>query len=1567
MQTTNHQDFIFKKLLQISDCNQDFENRAALLSSILRDINALYALTQKGSAWRNLLEETFLSLKLEKVLVTRYQQNLLNFTKLEVKKLIAFPSGKLTASSIQCLLAVRGLIVLWSLNNDCKIASTLLDQLDGLFKAKSSESILLIEKINLTVESLTTLQAEYEAGSKWFKFISALIQSLQAADIGPALNRKSSTTEISVLKHNMVEEHSGVFNVPVAGLQTKEKPYKSILDSGDLLRYNLLGLNFLFRKEFSGVKNLFSNYHPAELLQFVPSVVKTYESNQDDVSFAFLLCLILRCHVSRFNLITLSPNSGSNIWLDLQQGFIVWNRHILISGVDEIDPVSIPLPLEIVNSLTKKLQQLPNSKALGDLFADQLPNLKKLVRKFTFTNSLSSHRPFVTRLHFSYGRFILHFCRDEVYAAAISIDFSLGVSANFNYVVLDPIRINKICEDVYKRLGFSGEFLNPVITVAGSKQGQEVDKIVSLLNESLQSAKTVFEGINNHSSTKQLASAHNQIVFSLALLLSITCGLRKARQYSVCNHTLDLKNGLMLINDKASTEYLTSRVIPIPDLALQWLFFYKNWLKSLAFRMSKSYKQLSIDIASVCDEKCGFGGIPLLFYFHRGELKPVGSKHIHLFVKTGGFESNLGRHFLDRILRNSLGSVLLNAHAGRANLGQESFGARSALSVTEAMQDLRIALDRELSKLNIVLPPKKQSVRYVKHNLANTFQPLAWKKPSKKKKQLDESCPYGESTLLNARNFERLIAYWVSTEVKKEIGQLAISLILIDGIFHEEEVIFSVKELIQGKIFKIENEYFVDIDTPILGIRRVNLSSITLNILNSVALPVVALTENEIQLQINDSLNQFLTAVEISPKSSLTTIAKMAEDFYSIRLPGALREWMCGRQHARTLRPEALFRHKVQLKEMLSDLGKAKRNVKGLRSNQLIINALNDACDKDNNKDSNTLRMKKLASVLEGVSGTFFSLSDNVLADYAYFLSTQCPKIKSPSSVRTHFYVIKQLVQSICLDLDDLEELNAVDWLEVSNNFLNEVTDERRVASLNYLLRLFKQPEIKSLKKDEARASRIYLDFPSSEEVELAIKLIYESTHFSEHQKLAALMLRLLAHLPLRAEDVAALRVSDVFIGESSFIIITSASTGSHKSNNANRVLLLTDQDLIDQLGKLQKLRTSMSKIKQPTTSLFGCSEVLTSFVGTEDLLSIISEALRCASGSHHIRPHSLRSKYLSENLKQSLMPQDRQMEALHQRNIIYELAVTAGHSDPDVSIKNYVCELNQIRRIWVDKLIVNKFKISAHFIASITSYSYEAVRKKLQRNFSMADLTENFQAVVIPQLKVRIFDLEQSHQMQDFQYPLNAEKESVLVEVQVAQFLACLHLGMEKVVAAAYVNIATLMLKDIETNFNIFAAQKGAEFFTKLRTDYKRFKLGEGFIKLAQSFDVCMIDPIQAAQLLRFLPSQMENPWPVSIKDIPLILEFISPRLQRAGFNLTVLIPDINLQETQDKISRLNRLGVRYVEKGLRRNFAARDQLNILFRKSGDTNQSHLAQKNTNFEINIFLLSFLIKHKIQG
>jgi hypothetical protein len=591
----------------------------------------------------------------------------------------------------------------------------------------------------------------------------------------------------------------------------------------------------------------------------------------------------------------------------------------------------------------------------------------------------------------------------------------------------------------------------------------------------------------------------------------------------------------------------------------------------------------------------------------------------------------------------------------------------------------------------------------------------------------------------------------------------------------------------------------------------------------------------------------------------------------------------------------------------------------------------------------------------------FLYIADNLLNDYALFLSTSCPLIKSPSTVQKYFYVVKPLVIQVCSEIDDEEELATFDWTDAVTEFASKFNDESSLSSINYFLRMLQLPEIKSLKKDEARASRSYADQPSKNEVETAIRIIEMDESLSEYQKRSMLMLRLMNHLPLRAEDVAHLRICDIWLGDSSFIVLTNASSGTKKSKNGNRVLFITDSILIGQLGKLLDLRRGMVKKSYSEISLFGSSNDLESFEGTDELLDIVAKALRCATGAKTVRPHSLRGKYLTENVHHALMPLVGELDALRQRNVLYELTIEAGHADPDVSFKNYVKDLNVVRRAWVDKLIVNELSLSPFFISSISLVNYEAARKRLQRNFNVDDFRQASQLFMTNHFKSRLHDLSSDLVNGESKYQLNNSnlfQDSLLVT---ARYLTCCILGMPNEIAASFVSATPQLIEKINPTMSLFSAHKGGDFSSGLKIEYQRISESKAYVALGQHFGGWQIESTDAAQLLRILSLEVEKPWLIKQSELSFILNSIEPRMNNAGYVLKAFIPQCEEVETANKRALLFQAGVRRVEIISKRQFGSNGDLIVSFAPAKYQQQTYLEKKICNFEINTFLLSLLI------
>src|SRR5450830_1478457 len=199
------QDYAFKNLSVVADCNQEYGNLVALLSSVLEDFKALYEISGKSYKWHNLLQNTLTTLNLNDETIERFRHELMSFTKFEVKKLIVAPSLKLQADRIKYLYAVRALIILWHLNNSKKIPSSLLDQLDTIFKAKKSEDEIIVQNLCIDVHQLVKFQESFTPTHKWFKFLSAVIIALQSLENEPSSNTLIPV-EISTARQQEIEK-----------------------------------------------------------------------------------------------------------------------------------------------------------------------------------------------------------------------------------------------------------------------------------------------------------------------------------------------------------------------------------------------------------------------------------------------------------------------------------------------------------------------------------------------------------------------------------------------------------------------------------------------------------------------------------------------------------------------------------------------------------------------------------------------------------------------------------------------------------------------------------------------------------------------------------------------------------------------------------------------------------------------------------------------------------------------------------------------------------------------------------------------------------------------------------------------------------------------------------------------------------------------------------------------------------------------------------------------------------------------------------------------------------------
>jgi integrase len=1303
-----------RKIQHSFDVGDNKNYQAILFYHLLREFRIFSKVSGAGASSLNLLETDGTLLKEGDSNLANASLKLKEEKNLSSAALIIQPDPKLATATVRTLVSIRGSLLSYHYFTGAIFPRQLASSLKEYFISKTQGANDFASNLSLDVEDLLNLQTNFDADSSQFKFLTSTIKALQFFKKEITENDRPTNTVTELEFQPSIGDHH-LSTLPESAIQ-------SAIKTNNLLAYHLSQMEFTSRKQNSGINNLYGHYHPKELSFEIKNAYRIFSESPTEVGLCYLLCFFLRVHVSRLNMLTFK-DEGRGIWLDVERGQLCWNRTTLIGSKNEESIVRVPLPVELVKAIQSK--QSPEHTNLSQIFKTPLKQLRKEVKAYPWKISKSSHKPFLTRLYSAYGRYVLDVCHDENYAAAITADFSIGVTSNFNYAVLKADRINQICNRVYREFGFSGDFLNSLTEDVGSKMGLQSDQVIELIKTHLNNAISTHRLVHNRSKLKDLENAHKQIVSAVVILLAAFLGLRKAREYSLVNHTIDLNAGLALLNDKASTSYLSSRLVPLPSIVTEWLDFYKSWLQSLSGRLASMDKQLSEDIAPLTSKTCTFGRIPLLFYIDGRRVKSISSKHTSLFLKNTGFASNFGRHLIDKLIRDEAGSVLINAFSGRASPGQEAYGERSGLSVSHACQQLREILDSKVESLALPSPPSKPLKRFkLKQHRPLGYRSFSWKRVVHKKlAKYDERCPFHERTLLHRQYFEHIVEAWFSLQPTKNIGNLIISLVICDGVLHPEELACAVNALLSGTIYMVGKLFFVDVNTDTLGIRRLQLSAITIQFLSDLAQSINEPIK-DIGLAVMPELTSLISGTPLSGLAlNLNNFLEIARDFYSVSLPGPIREWLAGRQHCRTLYPIAFARHQLNLSEKMQETQSHFRQRSKLKGHSLIQDLLKQATNKQLERDSNDNRLRRLAKALEDQWQLFQNVHDLVLARYIHYLCTQCPAVEAATTVQKYYYIVKSLLVQVVESIDEEDDLLLVDW-ESAYKGGDFTSSENNLSAINYFFRLYGLPEISRMGADAAVVSRKYIDTPSNDEVERAI-LTLQNDQASLWLRQSATILRLMSYVPLRAEDVIHLRSIDVVsVEDDTCIVITHAAGGTKKSSNADRVIFL-DQVNARALNriKLQKLGVAPDTDRE---GLFKSPDSDQPFGGVDKLLNQIDLALKDVSGSAQLSPHSLRSKVLNSRYAELLKPQPNISNALQLRNCLYELSAEAGHADPNVTIKNYIHCFDTLRRQWVDYLVLDKYHPHPKFLSGFLGIRLDAATKKIQRNFEFSKLKIN-------------------------------------------------------------------------------------------------------------------------------------------------------------------------------------------------------------------------------------------------
>lgn len=719
-----------KKVNQVLGFQSGATGEIAVFDTLNKDFKALEKFYKPVGEWRSLANQTLMSsTNSESTLITMDYLALEHLPKAPHKLFVAPPTNAVLENQ-PVLRAMRGAICIKHIKDKRRITINLATAIKQMMEGKYPQ---ISKHIDLDQSSVMELQHLHtKPGSDIFKMLSYLLEALKE---GFELEDLFSTTSIvvnsvSVVKNNETEN---IIKPPTPKAIRQPHP---IHESGDLLAYLASGLQYATPRDFSGLTTFFTGLQPFELCEYLNCVLDQYRQNKSEVLLAILLTFHIRVGAGHFNLVGFNYEAGNNVWINLDRGHLCWNRLAIVNDLAsketpaETDVFAIPLPSELCVELRIKFAS-KKGKKLGEIFTTPLAELRKHMRSYAENYTDSSHKPYLTRLARSVGRFYFDLCRDDVYAAALSMDFTISTQSAFHYFVSDPKVVNQICLEAYEKIGYQPILDHEVNHVCGPKLGNSREKLQQLLVSKLNKSIDTFHALHAKSDLNYLVFAHNQIVVGIMILTSSVLGMRRAEEYSICSHTIDLDKNLVVITDKASSEYLTTRLLPIPKQLKIWLEFYFAWLTRLANRLITLAPTLAIQIANTsASNKLKMATSPTFFLIEDEKIVPLGSRHIECFFKEYDLEVNVGRHVFDHELRHLTNSSIVNIFMGHANPGQEGLGLRSALPTYKALAELKLHLEEILEDFELPQPPKIQKAKI--DPIRNTkkyeaFRPKLWK------------------------------------------------------------------------------------------------------------------------------------------------------------------------------------------------------------------------------------------------------------------------------------------------------------------------------------------------------------------------------------------------------------------------------------------------------------------------------------------------------------------------------------------------------------------------------------------------------------------------------------------------------------------------------------------------------------------------------------------------------------------------------------------------------------------------------------------------------------------------
>lgn len=1413
---------------------------------------------------------------------------------------------------IRKIRAIRGAVIYFHVIHNKNFSYSLARDLISIFKCRDIgfDQMQFFEKLNLDPENI---KQEYELQSSYSKIFATLygLINLDNKSIASPNNIASAVEIITSARQQKMPNKPEVNKEPLIEITSlsKEEQKKDegklnddVPKYNDLLRYKLVNYS-KNQRIASAVDNLSRFIHPLECVQYFLKLKIGRILNE--IQLALLINLILGVTVPRFHFIDLKPSPEKNLWLDLDNGYLCYNRNFVIKKnkpPNQEDIILVPLPFEMIVILRSKYSKCGSKpETLADIFSTPINKLRKDVIDFCYLNKLTHHLVTPSKLEISFSRLVLSVCGDELYSALISVDYSITDQASMNYFCARASKVNEICSKTYSKLGLSGKLFRELNKDVGSTLVSRSDDAFSMIRLVLNNVNSAFDSLTNKTNLSKLIEIQEIVSKGMLTFCIFSSGLRNQESGFFANHQLDLSNGLLLITDKKTTEYNTWRVIPFSDLLQEWISFYYNFLHLLADRLANKNKNLSLKISGLANSK-GVSEIPLFFKVDtQFNILPLASEDISQYFNDFNLPKNVGRHILDLLLRDTLGHDLTNSFMGRSESGQEAYGDRSLIPLQHAILETRNCLNSIFNHANIPLP-KKIRTRTIKKNEIQDKHfrtDLATSRDDDTNQNDQQQCPFHEYSFLYCKYFKMVSEKWKSCVIDCDLADLVFSLIINDGVTFIDELSAAIHEIINGKIYKIGVKHAVDTRTRKVKLRRLYLSNETLLITHNLSCLTKQelLTINDIEIKIKNACNEKLKQfheVNLMVNPNLKEFLETAKAHKSLKLSGVLREWINGNLIGRVKRIETVAREITGSAEVQSYDNEPNYTSRKLYTDKKIIDLLNYHSGYEST-GSNKVRVKKFLNDLSNITHEFSLFEDQLLIRYVVFLATEKKGIKSVSTLKNHYFNTRNLIGELPFTFfqDELD-------VDVLINHINKKSiDKAKVTSYNYLLEMLKADfKLKTQLNRINPYAENFSDF-DIKKIKNILETSYDASPMFKLQSIA--MLELYSSCPIRSEDVMRIRVCDVFIGEYSHIHFTHQTTGTQKTKNANRVVFEEDTDWSYFKVLVENKRRTFPN--NPKAYIFSENNEPCSLDFAESLVNKLCDAARIATGSYIARAYNFRQTVVSNKIKKACHPQTfMNFNFLKLRLFSYETSVSTGHGDEFTTIDFYANDFDVLRREWMN-VLGREIEANYLHLSSLIKQNPDYVLKRLKNEKVNKIIQDKVKSCYTSMINIVPIEKFVSNVDNINTFEANENKEVFVISF--AKYVIDIALKRDEVLARTNCNLKSEVFNELHNGLEKITSIKQQEFYICLKKfNFETVFSDKKFIEIYQHISPLNISDTELIELIHILPSDLSDSWICTDSQLKVIESLrLIWRLSDAGFSSAISMEKIVSKTEYEKI----------------------------------------------------------------